>query len=104
MNAETGFFLTPGKFPERITLFPNKRIVFEDHQGNLTCEHGHWEKWTNIDGTLILQLTFHCRGSEEDEDLKSHVLTVMLGSFGQLLAAPGIAWHLWEFWVATGSF
>ena len=54
MNADTGFFLTPGKFPERITLLPNKRIVFEDH----------WEKWTKFDSTLILQLTFNCRGSE----------------------------------------
>ena len=85
MNADTGFFLTPGKFPERITLLPNKRIVFEDHQGNLTCEHGRWEKWSKIDSTLILQLTFNCRGSEADEDLRSHVFSCLLPGVYRML-------------------
>ena len=78
MNAEAGFFFTPGKFLEKITLLPNKRIVFEEFQGNPTREHGHWVKWTKVDGTLILELTFNCKGSEEDEDLRSHVYSCLL--------------------------
>ena len=78
MNTEKGYFFTPGQFTERITLLRNTRIVFEDHQGNSTCEHGHWVKWTKIDGTLILQLTFSCKGSEDDEDLRSHVFSCLL--------------------------
>ena len=78
MNAETGFFFTPGKFLEKITLLPNKRIVFEEFQGNPTREHGHWVKWTKVDGTLILELTFNCKGSEEAEDLRSHVFSCLL--------------------------
>ena len=78
MNTEKGYFFSPGLFPARITLLRNTRIVYVDHQGNSTCEHGHWVKWDKIDGTLMLQLTFSCKGSEDDEDLWSHVFSCLL--------------------------
>ena len=73
MNSRKGFFLTPGNSPEKITLLGNNRIVFKDQKGNSTPEHGSWHEWITTDGTQMLLLTFHHRGSEVDKDLMPHV-------------------------------
>ena len=59
VDGETALFLTPGKFPEKIFLRPNNLIIYEDHDGYQTGEHGNWHKWTKSDGTQLLSLTFH---------------------------------------------
>ena len=76
MVDRKGFFMTPGKSPEQITLRGNKRIVFEDQRNHSTPEHGNWHEWISTDDTRMLLLSFHHRGSEDD--LIAHVFRCLV--------------------------
>ena len=67
-------FLTPGKERETITLRPNKRVIFRTQFGENTESHGQWHKWTSVEKTDFLSLTFHHKGSEANVDLKEHLM------------------------------
>jgi hypothetical protein len=57
-------FLTPGKDPEKIALCEDQRVIFENHDGVQTDEHGRWDGWTTSAGIDMLTLSFHCKGDE----------------------------------------
>ena len=67
-------FLTPGKERETIILRPNGRVIFRNQFGENTESHGQWHKWTSVEKTDFLSLTFHHKGSEANVDLKEHLM------------------------------
>ena len=78
VDVKTGVFLSPGKEPEKILLLRNEKVIFVDHVQNRTVQHGNWHKWQKKDGTQMLSITFHCNGSDLDEELTQHLFRSLI--------------------------
>ena len=77
-EKKTFTLLSPGKDPEKVVLFDDKRVIFHNEESIPTAQHGHWFTWRKVDETEMLSIVFDFKGSDSIHDLKPHIFYLVV--------------------------